>query len=223
MRALSKILIAIVILAMTQSAWATQDCHGIRLRHTEAQRTVSAAQKVARFTIDSKSLSACRIGKTRFANLQTLRQGQPDGSEIWDAAGCRDQTDGRWNCAANPQRGVQFETQPGASKSWVNIPLDMEAATAARIVSTAYSQAATLNVTQACRKVPGNASYTFTMFQRLFRDEAAGELMLMPEKLLVGEGEGLALTRADFYVAIVRSSKGSQDWQVRCWEELEYL
>jgi hypothetical protein len=210
-----------MVLGAASSAWASEDCFDIRLTRAESGLAASAAQKTVRFPIDAKSLSACRIGKHRFANFDTIRQAQPDGAVIWEGVGCQKEADKSWNCFPYLQRAVQFEPGPGATRIWVNIPPDMDAASAARIVSEAYSRAAEIEANKVCSQPSSPAS--FANYRRVFRDEAAGELRLMPEKSLRPEGKGLVLNRGDFYVSLEQASETDPTWRVVCWDELEYL
>jgi len=181
---------------------------------------VRAAQSTVRYPIDEKSLSACHIGKHRFANFDTVRQAQADGSEIWEGVGCQKGAGKSWSCFPYLQRAIQFEPQPGASRIWVNIPLDMDAVGATRIVTEAYSRAAEIDADKICSHSSSSTSYA--NYRQSFWKEATGELRLMPEKWLRSEGKGLALNRGDFYVVLEQSDSES-GWRVTCWDELEYL
>jgi hypothetical protein len=201
--AVSRIWFAILLLCAASCAWASEDCSEIRLTRAEAGLAMRAAQDAARFPIDAKSLSACRIGKHQFANFNTLHQAQTDGSEMWEGLGCEKGSDKAWICSPYLQRAVQFEPEAGAPKIRVKIPPDMDAASATRIVTAAYSQATEIDASKVCSHPLSATSYE--NFRRSFRNEAAGELELMPERWLRTDGKGLALNRGDFYVVLERS------------------
>ena len=83
-------------------------------------------------------------------------------------------------------------------------------------MTAANSQAAEIDASKVCRHSLSSTSYE--NFRRSFRDEAAGELELMPERWLRTEGKGLALNRCSFYVVLERSEPEST-WRVTCWDE----
>ena len=221
MSAVSRIWIATVLLGLASCAWATEDCVKTRLTSAESEQAIRTAQSTARYFIDEKSQSACHIGKHRFANFDTVHQAQADGSEIWEGVGCQKGAGKSWSCFPYLQRAVLFEPGAGAPRIWVNIPLDMDAASAARVVAETYSRAVDIEASKVCSQSLFSNSYE--NYRHSFWNEATGELRLTPEKSSRTGGKGLELSRGDFYVVLEQISETDPTWRVACWDEFQYL
>lgn len=215
---MKRLLVASILLFAAHGAHAGS-CDPARLRPEEWSSLMTVAKSTVERRIDGKTVVVCRLSEGFIAGMLTVREKQPDGSELWERMECswHREDSGAWTCERYPERRVPLESRTGVPVKVVELPIWMKVEDAQPLVMMVYESLPTLTGENLCRNNWAGPTGIDAM-RRAFMARDRGVLFLFGES-----AAKLSLNRNGYFVDFTPDAGHALAVRVDCWGRIEEL